>query len=162
MVTEQQQFTIASPDDFDHSEIVQLPSQAGTDKAVRLQQPDLVQLFSEGDAPDLLSNIALGHLNGGGVEAGVQITKDNLPDLLQTLNLICRASFVEPKIGNDKGQLPLERIPFNDRMFVFQWALGAEYQPTKNFPEQTGENLEAVQSSNGVSSEAEQLTHNPK
>lgn len=152
------QFQIATIQEFEHSEIVQLPSQEGTNKAVRLQQPDLVQLFSNGDAPDLLSSIALGHLNGGEVNANVQITKDNLPDLLKSLDLICRVSFVEPKIDDSNIHL----IPFNDRMFVFQWALGAEYQPTKNFPAKEGEDLATVQSNNGVSSEAKQLTRNQK
>lgn len=154
------EFQIATIEDFDNSKIVQLPSQIGTKKAVRLQQPDIVQLFADGDAPDILSSVALSQLNGGQAEPNIEITKENIPDLLKTLDLICRACFVQPKIWNGKDkikndEMPISQIPFSDRMFVFQWALGAEYQPTKNFPEQPGEIMDNLQPVNGVSNQAE-------
>ena len=149
------QFEIASADEFGSSEVVQLPSQEGTTKAVRLQKPDLIQLFTDDDAPDLLGSVAMQQLGTGNSNAGVSITKENIPDLLMTLNLVCKAAFLEPKIGEGEGELPLHHIEFADKMFVMTWALGTEYAPARNFPDKSGAHVADVPAGNGVSDKAE-------
>lgn len=155
MAKAKQPLQIATIEDFDNTEVVQLPSQEGTNKAVRLQKPDLVQLFADGEAPDLLSSIALNNLGNGTNKPNVSIDKDNLPDLMKTLDFVCRLCFLEPQLGNNEGELPLHKIQFNDKMFVFMWALGAEYQPARQFPDETRENMDDLQPVNGVSEETE-------
>jgi hypothetical protein len=147
-------YTIASPSDFGQAEEVQLPSQAGTDKAVLLRRPDVIDLIaSDGNVPDLLSDLVMRGVNGGEqVELG--ITKENLPDIGKTLDIVAKACFVQPKLWDnaeaDGEHIPVKWLTFQDKSFVFAWALGGEYQSAKSFRDEPDAGMDAVPSSNGA------------
>lgn len=130
-------FNIATASDFDTTEIIQLPSQIGTDKAVKLRKPDVFELISGDDAPDILTDLALRQIDGGG-KVDLVITKETLPQLLKTLNLIASAAWVEPE-GVDPTQLSI-----NDRMFIFNWVLGAEYEAAEAFRGESNSDADVV------------------
>ncbi len=154
--------TIATPADFaPQAEEVQLPSQLGTESCVLLQRPDVIALIGgDGEAPDVLSNLVLSSLNGKAQaeKKGLEINRETLPQMLSTMRLIAKATFVQPKLWekeeSDQEHMPVKWLDFNDLSFVFAWALGAEYQPASSFPEKPGGGVEAVQPLPGLQGKA--------
>ncbi len=133
------------------TEIVKLPS----GRVVELKRPDLVDLVSgKGDVPDVLADVVLGQMQSAGRKE-FEINRETLPQIMQSLNVIARAVFVFPKLGDEAGCIPLSAIPFNDKAWVFAWALGAQYEPARSFPVEQNGNLAAVPAGEPVPSEAE-------
>lgn len=151
---------IASPFDFEiKPEEVQLPSQRGTDKAVLLRRPDLVALIGgDGEIPDVLTGLVMAGIKGERQE--FDLTPESVPQIMKSLDIIAIATFVAPKLWHgdevsDDGRMPVGWLKFEDKGFVFAWALGAEYQPAASFrPEQNG-HVGSVQSRHGVPRKAE-------
>lgn len=124
----------------DDSEDVQLPS----GKVVKLRRPDIIELIGEdGEAPDVLGTLVLSSISGKG--AGVEIDDlDKLRQVMQSVNTVCKAAFVYPKLWDDdvveEPYIPVGRVPFNDRSFVFAWVLGVKYQAAQSFrPQPAGD-----------------------
>lgn len=142
-------YEIATLDDFRPSaEAVQLPSQNGTDKRVMLRRPDMVRLISsDGNVPDLLTSIVLAQINGRTAE--VDVDETTIPQLMQMLNTIAVATFVEPALCEEDepvdGKLPVAWVSFEDKGFVMSWALGVEAQALQRFRQEPGGNVESVQ-----------------
>lgn len=125
-------------------EEVKLPS----GKSAMLKRPDLVELISgEGDIPDVLTTLILSMISGNERQE-LKITQESLPQIFRSLNVIAKACFVEPKLWDQdhaEGEyIPLSWLTFNDKGFVFAWALGAQYEPAATFPAQQNGNVEPV------------------
>lgn len=158
---------IASPLDFEvKPEEVQLPSQKDTDKGVLLRRPDLIALISgEGDVPDVLTGLVMASLKGKREET--ELTAETLPQMLKSLDVIAVATFVEPKLwmGDEVSaddRMPVKWLSFEDKGFIFAWALGAEFKPAESFrPEQNG-HVAIVQSNNRVRANTKRRTRSQK
>lgn len=128
----------------DDSQEVTLPS----GKVVKLRRPDIIELIGEdGEAPDVLGNLVLSSISGKG--SGVEINDlDKLRQVMQSVNTVCKAAFVYPKLwDNDAVEdpyIPIGRVPFNDRSFVFAWVLGVKYQAAQSFRPQPAGNVGTV------------------
>lgn len=125
------------------SQVVQLPSQTGTDDAVRLQKAPVLAMMNEnGDIADLLTRVALDEGAPQTAQDGINM----LPDVQQLnafLNTVALACFVEPQLqatqDPDEGFASVHWLSFGDKMFVFQWALGGQFNKLVTFPgEQNG------------------------
>jgi len=143
------------------AERVQLPSQAGTDEAVLLRRPDLVSLMAngDGDVPDVLSNLILGMLQTTEGRQGkaqrVEITAENLPDVMRSLNVIALATFAEPRLtpaSEPEGDaVPVHWLSFADKAWVFSWALGGEQAvAAQRFPDAADGRAGAVPAVQGI------------
>lgn len=143
-----QELRIAKFEDFDPTEVVQLPSQVGTDLAVKLRQPDPYKLLLSGKdngIPDLLSNVVVSALQGTTTTTEVD---PNDPEVLKGIfdlvDVVTIASFVSPEVVHDEdyiegsGAVPLSHIKPTDRTWVLNWALGVGFNNLENFPEGQG------------------------
>lgn len=135
-------YQIASLQDFAvQPETVQLPSQKGTDKAVLLKKPDMVSLImgEYGEIPDLLTGMLMAGAQGAKVEVSLN-DKDKLPQIAQMLNAVAIATFIEPRVCSGKepqdDALPVSWLPFDDRVFVMNWAMGTELPAMQKFREE--------------------------
>lgn len=138
------------------TEMVQLPSLVGTGEAVKLKRPDLVELFTGDDIPDVLSNIVLDTIGVNGKKNKKQedfvITKDNLPQLMKVLDIICVACFVEPRVTTDEAIANMNPdewvyvgwLDFVDKTAVMDWALGAQFAKVESFREEATGDVETV------------------
>ena len=142
MMTETQ-FRIATAQDFDPTQVVQLPSQLGTDLAVKLQQPDPFKLLSagtDGNIPDFLTNIAVGALSGKVTATEADMSDpDTLRGVFAMMDIVTIASFVSPKVVAEKDwdggddTVPVSRIKPGDRAWVLGWALGVGFDSLETF-----------------------------
>lgn len=146
MVTPIQDWQAASEEE------VTLPS----GKVVRLRRPDLVDLLmGNGDIPDVLTNMIVDSINGGGRKE-FEINKETLPQLIESINVIAKAVFVEPKLWNEiyadeaQGIIPIGWVSFADKTHVFAWAMGAQFQPAETFPAQQNGHLPVVSAKPGA------------
>ncbi len=158
----QAQLRIASADDFlSENEVVQLPSQAGSDAGVLLRRPDIVSMMAagDGDVPDILSSMVVRMLNEKPGAAGpaqeLKITAENLPQVMQSINTIAVAAFVDPPLTlaaePHDGRIPVSRIKFEDKVFVFGWAIGGEQTAgAQRFPAKARGRAGAVPAKQGV------------
>lgn len=134
----------------DDSQEVTLPS----GRVVKLRRPDIIELIGEnGEAPDVLGNLVLSSISGKG--AGVEIDDlDKLRQVMQSVNTVCKAAFVYPKLwDNDAVEdpyIPIGRVAFNDRSFVFAWVLGVKYQAVESFRPQPAGDVGTVPAVQGV------------
>jgi len=129
------------------TELVTLPS----GHVAELRRPDVIDLIANGeDAPDLLTSVVLAQINRKA--RTLELTPETLPQVMQMMNLIVAASFVAPKVPDE---LPLARLSFNDKSFVFAWALGAQYEAAANFRHQQAGGVEFVPPVQDVPAESE-------
>jgi len=70
-------------------------------------------------------NDVKGARGNGGVEAGAEMTRDDVLELARFAAQMVKASVVEPAIGDGVGEIPFDDIPVEDRAFIFQWACRA-------------------------------------
>lgn len=129
-------------------EEVHLPS----GKVALLKRPDLVDLIAgDGEIPDLLSNLVMSMTAGAGGARELsmnKLSKDELKQLLKSLNVIAIACFVEPRLceGNERqgDAIPVGWLGFEDKAHIMAWALGGRYEAVKSFPEKQNGNLPTV------------------
>lgn len=135
-------FEIAPIGDFDTTEVLQLPSQEGSSKAVRLRRPDVLQLLIEGNVPEPLTEQLLGAMNqqtanGKTKKHSELFTRDNLPQLLRFANTVAIACFVEPPLTDEPDSsdthLSVHHVPFGDKIWLINWALGDEGVAVQSF-----------------------------
>jgi hypothetical protein len=147
------QLVIATPEAFQPAtETVQLPSQEGTKQAVLLRKPDLVALMSgEGEMPDVLSELVSDEISGrknGAKTRELQLTPEVVKRLMPLFDAVAIATFAQPRLWreaeSDGEHMPVAWLSFEDKAFVFAWALGAEYVPLSKFREETGADVESV------------------
>ena len=157
---------IATANDFGASEVIQLPSQKGTDLGVRVQKPDPFELMlasEDGNIPDILTNIVVNALNGSTTTTETDMSDpENIKGIYSLVNIITQASFVEPKVvPNDKwepnsGTVPISDIKIEDRIWLLSWALGVGFNSLENFRSEQDSSDDAVDDvpeSNTVSGE---------
>lgn len=149
-MTDAPQLRIATPSSFaPKTEQVQLPSQKGTEECVLLRRPDIIALVSgEGDVPDILTNLMLSSINAS-QPSEMAIDADNLPQVFESMDHICKVCFVQPKLGDkdteDAEYMPVSWLSFTDRTFVFEWALGAQYEAASSFRPESDADVDVVQ-----------------
>jgi len=137
---------IATAEDFAPTEeTVQLPSQQGTDAGVLLRRPDVVNIVaSDGNVPDLLTAQVVDMIEGkqpnGKNPLAQGDAQENVRQVMQLVNIVCTAAFVDPPVHNDgsdekdaQGRIPVQWLDFNDRTFVFEWALGGNFDKLQSF-----------------------------
>lgn len=148
------------------TEEVQLPS---GNRAV-LKRTDPVEFMtSGGDIPDVLTQIIIDSIQQQG-RREFEITKDNLPELLESLNVITCAVFHEPKVVRDdelqgeptEAVRPLSWISFQDKAFVFAWALGAQFDPAAKFPAQQAQRMATVPNGAGAKKQRSGTFRHPR
>lgn len=137
-------FRIATVEDFDPTEVVQLPSMQGTDLAVKLQQPDPFKLLlagKNGNIPDFLTNVIVNALSGKTTTTEANMDDpEMLKGIFDMMDIITIASFVTPKVVADKDYVdgsdtvPVSRIKPGDRAWVMNWALGVGFNSIETFP----------------------------
>ena len=138
-------------------EAVTLPS----GKTAKLKRPDLVEMISgTGEVPDLLSNLILDMMQSNmGSRQEVSLTRETMPQIMQSMNVIAKACFIEPRLIDgdavEGDAIPLAWVSFNDKAFVMAWALGGQYEPAQRFPGQSNGRVELVPPESGVRQESE-------
>lgn len=137
-------------------EEVTLPS----GKIAKLKRPDLVDLIAgDGEIPDLLSNLVISMTSGAGKTTELSMDKldrQQLKELLKSLNVIAIACFVEPKLCEGDTPLgdaiPVAWVKFEDKAHVMAWALGGRYEAAKSFPAQQNGHVAAIPPSKRIRS----------
>ena len=161
-------FRIATAQDFDPTEVVQLPSMIGTDIAVKLQQPDPFKLLlasEDGNIPDFLTNIVVSALNETKTETVADLNDpETIRGIFAMMDVVAIASFVEPQVVADKDWdgsddiVPVSRIKPGDRAWVMNWALGVGFNSLESFPPQQeapNDGMDVVPKGENVPVEAE-------
>ena len=101
----------------------------------------------DGEIPDVLTSLVLATIGGGQAQA-MELNRETVPDMMESINVIAVATFVEPKLcmGSERqgDAIPASWIDFNDRAWVMGWALGAEYVPVQRFHREQGAGVESV------------------
>ncbi|MCZ2077911.1 MAG: hypothetical protein LC130_23270 [Bryobacterales bacterium] len=110
---------------------------------MRVKRPDILRMAGEKQLPDVITNMVM---------AGVMGAKPSLPDFTQpenmtilrdTLDVICRACFIEPHIVDDpqaNDEIALTDVDLQDKIHVFGWAFGTEGEQAASFrPGQVGD-----------------------
>lgn len=110
---------------------------------VRVKRPDILKMAGDKQLPDVITNMVM---------AGVMGVKPSLPDFTQpenmatlndTLDVMCRACFVEPRIVDNPqtdDEIALSDVDLQDKIHVFGWAFGAEGEQVATFrPGQVGD-----------------------
>ncbi len=135
------------------TEEVQLPS----GNVAELRKPDVLALvMRNGGIPDVLTAQVMGGLvdeNAKPPEFGAK----ELGQLLEMLNVVTRACFVNPRIV-DKAEaeladdeLRIEHVSMEDKQFVFAWAIGGgDGSAVQNFLAQQAQRLDALSHGAGV------------
>jgi len=60
-----------------------------------------------------------------GVDARVEMTREDVLELARFAAQLVRASVVRPAIGEGPDEISLDEIPVEDRAFIFEWACRA-------------------------------------
>lgn len=128
-------------------EVVQLPSGF----VARLKRPDVIELIlDDGKVPDVLMPLIFGQQVKPGRQPNTEeITPEMLELLVPTLKKMTKACFVEPRISDtpDENSIGVEDVPFADKLWVFQWAIGGQGQTAATFPQKSGGNVVTVPAS---------------
>lgn len=124
------------------TEIKTLPS----GKVARLRKPDVIDLImGDGTIPDALTPIIMAGLKGEQVTDQIdwaKLTPEQIAGLFGLLNKVAAGAFVEPRIVDKPesemgdGEIGIEHVEFNDKNFVFSWAMGADGGKAARFPSQ--------------------------
>lgn len=118
------------------AEVVQLPSQEGTDDAVRLKKASVLSMMNEdGQITDLITKLVFDD-NELSDEDGIKM----LPDVQRLdafMNQVAIACFVEPAMQEqaepDEGYASVHWLAFSDKVFVLTWALGEQFNKLATF-----------------------------
>ena len=127
-------------------ELVELPS----GNVARLRRVHVLDLAEQGQIPDPLVGMAA-ELVSGSKKA---LTAADLTRYVDVVNLVCRAAFVEPTVG-DKGtnsQLAVGELEMGDRLAVYNWSHSGGR--LRKFRPEQAESVDAAQSGGGVRAEA--------
>ncbi len=97
----------------ERAEALRLPSGA----LVRVARPKPLEWILAGRLPQRLLGAALG--DDGPTE---DMSREEILELAHFVTEMIRATVVEPAIGEGPEEIPLEDIPLEDRVFIFEWA----------------------------------------
>lgn len=99
----------------------------------KLRKPNVYNLIlGSGTVPDYMQVVIASYLNGGKAQpaaSGDSVTQAK--GLLEVIEAVCKACFVEPRIVDltedlDDDSCLISDIPLADQMQVFAWAAGLE------------------------------------
>lgn len=94
---------------------------------VQLKRVSLENMAFSGKVPmGLLVDIAQRAKNGQKVEFSIADMLQNIEQYIDMIDALVTAALVFPRIGavTDDETLLLEELDFNDKLFIFDWALG--------------------------------------
>lgn len=120
---------IATPDDWRagsqaarqaRAERLRLPSGA----VVLAARPEPLEWIFSGRLPQRLLGAALGNGARNGTERET-LSREEVVELARFAVQLIRASVLEPAIGDGPGEIPIDEIPVEDRVFLFEWACRA-------------------------------------
>ena len=108
------------------SEVVQLPSQEGTEEGVKLQKPPLHKLMHEGNVIDIVTPLVKDWTKVGAtasnteddIEVVIQLLRVT-PELEPPMNTVVAATMVEPSLTTEQGA----KLSVGDRIHVLMCAL---------------------------------------
>ena len=119
---------------------VQLPS----GHVVALRPPDLSAMVAHGRVPDFLTGYAVDAFHSGIKTPGADgkpFTPEELTNLVHLLDLLCRESFVNPRVVDEPtadDEISLDDLDFLDKLAVLKWLLGPVDDLVKFREEQAG------------------------
>lgn len=119
-------------------------------KVALLKKPDVLELIADQDMPDLITNQLMSNLTGAPA-AKVEVKREDMPKMLNILNKMCKACFVEPRIVDNaaaEDEIELRHIDFNDKVAVLEFAFGQEGLKAQSFRSQPNAGVPTV--SNGA------------
>lgn len=123
-------------------------------KVALLKKPDVLEILADPDIPDLLTNKVMEGMTGEKPKAEIQ--REDIPRLLKTLNKMCVACFVSPRVvetAQADDEIEVRHIDFQDKLAVFNFAFGQEgvlaqsfrHQPLADVPDlPNGKKLRAL------------------
>lgn len=135
--------------------VVTLPS----GHVARIRPVALDVMIQDGSLPDLLSPIAAKALWTETNVEEIANVAEMATGMSELFGVVCKATFIEPRVVNDMedlddDEIALADVSFDDKSFVFQLAI----QPAQilhKFCEQQARDVELVRDSDGDASEAE-------
>lgn len=135
--------TIITADYFNAGIELHLPSMP-PDLRVLARKVDLISLLDlNGEIPDPLTNMVLSALTGGAIiQKPVGTDPKELMLFTELINRTVVACLVQPAVTTDpnppadSGLVPIQRLSFEDKLFLFNWAIGGNlYAKSATFPE---------------------------
>lgn len=135
--------TIITADYFNAGIELHLPSMP-PDLRVLARKVDLISLLDlNGEIPDPLTNMVLAALAGGAITKNpVGTDPKELMLFTELINRTVVACLVQPAVTTDpdppadSGLVPIQRLSFEDKLFLFNWAIGGNlYAKSATFPE---------------------------
>jgi hypothetical protein len=106
---------------LERAEILRLPSGA----TILASRPEPLEWILAGRLPQRLLGVALENHPASEPRANGGISREEILELARFATQIIRAAVVEPRIGEEPGEIALEEIPMQDRVFIFEWACRA-------------------------------------
>jgi hypothetical protein len=127
---------------------------------VELRQTDVLAFLStsKGDQPpDVFAALIMRTIQEGNTT--FQLKPEMLPTIRETLNKICKACFVSPRVvegipAPDSDDLGLDEISLQDKLFVLSWAIGTDGNAAAAFPGANGAGVGAAPAVQGVPAKA--------
>jgi hypothetical protein len=114
---------------LEHAEVLRLPSGA----SILAARPEPLEWILAGRLPQRLLGVALENHPDSGPHAGGGIDREEILELARFATQMIRAAVIEPRIGEGPGEIALEEIPMQDRVFIFEWACRAFGEEPQNF-----------------------------
>jgi hypothetical protein len=102
---------------LERAERLRLPSGA----TILAARPEPLEWILAGRLPQRLLGLALEGTPPGEPVAR-EMTREEILELARFAEQLVKATILEPRIGDEPGQIALEEIPVQDRAFIFEWA----------------------------------------
>jgi hypothetical protein len=109
-----------------------------------LRRPDMMQLATEDDAPNVLAGVVVAAMQGKDMKK-LEVKPTGLKDLVALQNKVCIACFVSPKIVDNpqaEDEISLADLTMYDKSFVLTWAMGTDGAAAARFPGEPGGGVE--------------------
>jgi hypothetical protein len=106
------------------AERLRLPSGA----TVLAARPEPLEWIFSGRVPQRLLGAALSQEGRSGASEDA-LSREEVLELARFAVQLIRASVLEPAIGEGPGEMRMEEIPVEDRVFIFEWACRALSRP---------------------------------
>jgi hypothetical protein len=116
---------------LEHAEVLRLPSGA----SILAARPEPLEWILAGRLPQRLLGVALENHPASEPHAGGRIGREEILELGRFAAQIIRAAVIEPPIGEGPGEIALQEIPMQDRVFIFEWACRAFGEEPQNPPQ---------------------------
>ena len=144
---------------LEHAEVLRLPSGA----TILASRPEPLEWILAGRLPQRLLGVTLENHPASEPRANGGISREEILELAGFATQIIRAAVVEPRIGEEPGEIALEEIPMQDRVFIFEWACRAfDEEPQPHGAAEGSDNAHADSRADGkfLSEEGQSIPRN--